>query len=117
MGIASGAGTLNIKYSKKVYDQKIAQLERYGKQLETHRANLESYRNQIKNHWADEKAEEYYRLLSKQILAVKNATNRILTFKETLQSASDEFEQSDTIIGGILDEIESSLNILGIGAD
>ena len=48
---------------------------------------------------------------------MKNATNRILTFKETLQTASDEFEQSDTIIGGILDEIESSLNILGIGAD
>lgn len=106
-----------INYSKTVYDNKISELESYIKQLDGHRANLEGYRDKIRNVWDDSEAERYYSNLSEQILAVKNAAQRTTDLKTIYERASADFAKQKALTSGLIGDSETAIKALGIAKD
>lgn len=103
-----------LKYSKAIYDSKISELESYSAQLDTHRSELEGYRERLRDIWNDEQGQRYYELLSDQIRAVKNASSRVTDLRRIYENASADLERQRSVTGDLLDEAKSILDVLNI---
>lgn len=103
-----------INYSKAVYDNKISEFESYIKRLSAHLEMLEGYREKLRNFWDDSEADRYYNVLSEQIRAVRNAMNRTTELKTIYERTSADMAKQKTLTGGLIDEAEAALKMLGI---
>lgn len=103
-----------INYSKQVYLNKITELEGYGTRLKGHLATLEGLRDRVRTVWDDDAGQEYYDLLSKQIIAVRNANDRIDSLRGIYQEAIGDMTKAGTLIGGDLDDAKSIISMLNI---
>ena len=104
-----------IRYTQSVYQNKVNNLMNLHGELQTHLANLEGYRDQIKNFWNDDEGMAYYNLVNTEIRAVKNAMNRVQNLHTIYSDSVDELNSAKTATSGLLEEAGSILSGLGIG--
>lgn len=102
-----------LRHSKRIYQTKIDELERFRVMLNNHLEVLQGYQSEIVRYWDDEHGRKYYELLADQIEAVRRANNRIERLSIIYQEATDEFTKSGGIIDDTIDEAQSLIKTLG----
>ena len=114
IGVAASDWILN--YNKKQYEDRIAELDDCVKQLDMHKSNLQSYRDQLRSVWNDDVASgEYEKVLDKEIKAVENAQNHAKAQSRSLKDIVSEMQDTTTqIVSKISEGIDSVLNALDI---
>lgn len=106
-----------IKYTRQQYERKITALEGYAAQLKTHLAELEGYKNKIKQIWNDEQGVEYYKQVSKYVRACKNALDRVDRVRMIYQEAMGDMVGTGTVIDETIADAKSVASGLNIEGD
>lgn len=98
---------LIMKYQASEYEDKVTDLESYAERLNDHLEKLEGYQKEIPEFWTGREAEHYEELLTKYILACRDANERVADLKLMYSNAMEDMEQQseavDSIISGLTD--------------
>ena len=103
-----------INYTQNVYETKINELDGYLTQLKTSMETLENYKSQLPDIWSDDRAKEYTTVLTTEIIAVKNAIERVNGLKILYKNIVDELSGSKIQVSGIVDAAKGAIQSLGI---
>ncbi len=102
-----------VKYTQAQYEAKLAELEGYHGQLQTHLDTMEGYREKMYQFWDDENAREVGEALNLQIRQVHNAMNRTKDMIDFYTRSVTKLEGVNSAVG---DAIQSAISILsGLG--
>lgn len=102
-----------LNYNRGYYEQKIAAMESYAKQLEQHLNTLDNLKGKIKDFWQDDDAVTYMKNLAKQINSVRTAQGLVDSLRATytdlqqqIKDTKDKVTIDVTDISGMLSIIE-----------
>lgn len=101
---------ISIKYTKGQYLAKVAELEGYYNQLNTHLGRMEELKAQMFHFWDDAAARETGQVLAREIRSVKSAMDMT---RDTLIFYKSAIEKLDGANLSALDIIGEALGILG----
>jgi len=103
---------LVLNYSANVYQKKLNALEGYASQLNTHLSSLESLRDRLPDVWDDDQSAEYYKVISNQILKVKDAMQTVADLKVNYQGVIDDMKKSSSSVDDIISDIKTAINMV-----
>ena len=103
-----------IKYPEHVYTRKIEDLDDCISLLNEHLQTLSGYKDEVKNNWRDAEGLKYYKLLSTEEQAVRNAMHRAETLKGIYHDAKQALNRERTAASDLLGSAEGLLENLGI---
>lgn len=99
-----------LKYSKGQYQAKIAELESYYAQLETHLQKMEDLKSRMFSFWNDKNAQITGQILAIEIRSVRSAMDRTNDMLRFYRTAVEELGGTD---GAVSDLLQEALGMLG----
>ncbi len=96
-----------VKYTKAQYAEKLAELEGYYSQLNTHLSTMQGLKEQMYQFWDDENARSTGNVLASEIRQVKNAMDRtndlIIFYKGSIEKLDEANLGAGSVVGEALD--------------
>jgi uncharacterized protein YukE len=110
--LGNAGASLELKYAKSVYQEKIDALEACRARLDTHLEHLEGYQQQIYQFWTGETAEKYFAMVGNQIQKVHDAQNLVAKTKQNWETAISEMDTTQTRISDLTEAAQSAVSSL-----
>ena len=101
-----------LNYNRGYYEQKIAAIESYGRQLEQHLNTLDNLKGKIKDFWQDDDAVTYMKNLAMQINSVRNAQSLVDSLRATYTELQQEIKETKDKVTIDVTDISGMLSII-----
>ena len=104
-----------LNYSKSTYEQKIARMEGLATELQGHLSTLESYKNQLKTFWNDVQGEEYLKIITDQIIKVRDTIEQVNRLKYTYSGIIGELTSKSAAVDGLIQDVSlATKTVIGL---
>lgn len=108
---------LILKYTEGEYREKLAEVQGYKNQLESHITNLENYKNDIARFWNDDYAQKTARTLYSTIRQAKAVMNRAQNMIDFYNTSLEDITNQRTAMDSVYESITGKLGTIGVEED